>query len=86
MQQVEGPRRDEHEKHRLARDLEGDGQQVPFLLRGQLVRAFLLKSCAGLVFTETGEATEIQNGAGDRGLLGECRIRVAFWLVQGPSW
>ena len=43
-EEVEAPGGDEHEEHRLAGDLEGDGQQAPLLLGRQLVRAFCLQA------------------------------------------
>ncbi len=41
--EVEAARGHEHEKHRLADDIKGDGEEPALLLRGQLVRSFLLQ-------------------------------------------
>ncbi len=68
---------DEHEKHRLADDLQGNGGEPALLLRGEFVRPVLLESPAGVVFTEARETAEVQvRGAAARwGGRGAQRVR-----------
>lgn len=51
--EVEAPSRNQHDEHRLPCDFEGDGEQPPLLLRGQLVGTFEGQAATSLILAET---------------------------------